>query len=239
MLCSELEQNPKESVPDSNSVQNQFTSGSESKTEQRGGTDNQEKSISLVTPNYGNKRRRPASKITKKGKKVVSQARRVPRRHGRMSVKINEDGSEECSSDDKANEEETEKGEGNTECYGMVGRENYGFDQNPVIDVELSHRAKTVELEAAENASHDSAKLDKLAVTVDPVQAMLLNMIPSLGKKYVETKNSVTDQKPSADNNGKSPVVADDKLSDDVIAPPVKKKKVSYKDVAGELLKDW
>ncbi|XP_022755489.1 DNA ligase 4 isoform X3 [Durio zibethinus] len=267
-LESKLLQNLKEAVPDFNSVQNQVTTASpESKIKQRGGKDHLEKSISLVPPNHGNrKRRRPASNNTKEGKTVVSQAQRVPRRRGKMSVKINEDISEESGSDDKTNEEEIEKGKGKMERYGMVGRENYEFHQNQVVeDIELS------ELEAAENASktwcnkasdvvmcetkndqgckkaekfdlmeqdegdcgHDSAKSEKLEVMVDPVQAMLLDMIPSLGIKHVETTNSVVEnEKTGADNKAEIPVA-------DNSEQPVKKKKVSYKDVAGELLKDW
>ncbi|XVF47614.1 hypothetical protein PTKIN_Ptkin03bG0124100 [Pterospermum kingtungense] len=258
-----LGQNLKEAVPDFNSIQNQVTSAS-SKMEQRSSTENMETSISLVSRNFGDRTRgRPANKNTKKGKTVVRQAQRVPRRRGKMSVKINKDGSEESCSDDKTNEEEAEMGEGNTECHGMAGRENYEFHLNPVIgDIELSHRAKTVEQEAAENASnmwsdvvmcernneqacekgekldhmevdgHDSAKSEKLEVIVDPVQAMLVDMIPSLGKKHFDSV--AENEKPSAeDNKAKFPVVGDD-----TIAQPVKKKKVSYKDVAGELLKD-
>ncbi|XWS28144.1 hypothetical protein CRYUN_Cryun25bG0040400 [Craigia yunnanensis] len=279
-LECKLDQDLREPVPDFNSVQIQVTSASpESKIKEKGGKVHLDKSISSVTANYGNrKRRRPASRDTKKGKTVVSQARRVPRRRGKMSVKINEDESEESGFDDKTKEEEIEKGEGNTECLGMVARENSEIHQNPVVeDIELSRRAKTVELEAAEYASkkwsnkadiemcetnsdqgckkaekfdlmeldegncgHDSAKSEKLEVMVDPVQAMLLDMIPSLGIKRVETTDSVVEnEKPRVDNNADIPVVMDDKLAADIIAQPVKKKKVSYKDVAGELLKDW
>ncbi|KAE8711263.1 hypothetical protein F3Y22_tig00110299pilonHSYRG00075 [Hibiscus syriacus] len=69
--------------------------------------------------------------------------------------------------------------------------------------------------------------------------AMLLDMIPGLGIKHVETMNSVVEnEKPRADNDAKVPVVEDEKGDADIIAPPPKKKKVSYKNVAGELLKD-
>ncbi|KAK6272919.1 hypothetical protein POUND7_010002 [Theobroma cacao] len=277
LLECELDQNLKEAIPDFNSVQNQVMPVScESPIKQRGSKVHLQESMPLVTPNYGNRKRRPAGKNAKKGKTVVSQCRRVPRRCGKMSVKINEDESEESGSDDKTNVEEIEKGEGNTEGFGIVGRENSEIRRNQVAeDIELSCSAKPVELEAAENMSKEwsdkapevemcepnndqsckkaekynlmeldqencGAKSEKLEVMVDPVQAMLLDMIPSLGIKHVEATNSfVENEKPPADNNAEIPVVEDYKLDADFIAPPVKKKKVSYKDVAGELLKDW
>ncbi|XP_077221842.1 DNA ligase IV [Tasmannia lanceolata] len=64
----------------------------------------------------------------------------------------------------------------------------------------------------------------KVELMVDPVQAMLLDMIPSLGVKKAESEK---------------PVVEDEKSQVDPDANPAKKKKISYKDVAAELLKDW
>ncbi|TYI48457.1 hypothetical protein E1A91_D13G249700v1 [Gossypium mustelinum] len=259
---SKLDQNLEKSKPDFNGVQNKGTCTSpESKTKQRGGKDHPEKSISSVTPSHGNRKRRPASKNTKKGKTVVTRAQRVPRRRGKMSVKINEDGSEESGSDDKTNE--IKKGEGyNTECYRMAGRENFEFHQNQAAEENASinwpNKAHdTVMCEAnndqpgnkAEkfdhmeldegNYGHEISNSEKLEVMVDPVRAMLLDMIPSLGIKHVKTTNSVVqNEKPHMDNDADIRVVEDEKLDADFIPQPQKKKKVSYKDVAGELLKD-
>ncbi|XP_043806660.1 uncharacterized protein LOC122721801, partial [Manihot esculenta] len=59
---------------------------------------------------------------------------------------------------------------------------------------------------------------EKLEVMVDPLHAMLIDMIPSLGMKREETMNPILDrEKPSVD-----PAVQ-----------PTKKKKVSYKDIVG------
>nr|XP_012461709.1 unnamed protein product [Gossypium raimondii] len=260
---SKLDQNLEKSKPDFNGVQNKGTCTSpESKTKQRGGKDHPEKSISSVTPSHGNRKRRPASKNTKKGKTVVTRAQRVPRRRGKMSVKINEDGSEESGSDDKTNEE-IKKGEGyNTECYRMAGRENFEFHQNQAAEENASinwpkkahdtvmcetnndqpgnkaEKFDHMELDEG-NYGHEISNSEKLEVMVDPVRAMLLDMIPSLGIKHVKTTNSVVqNEKPHMDNDADIRVVEDEKLDADFIPQPQKKKKVSYKDVAGELLKD-
>ncbi|KAA3485976.1 DNA ligase 4 isoform X1 [Gossypium australe] len=261
---SKLDQNLEKSKPVFNGVQNKGTSTSpESKTKQRGGKDHPEKSISSVTPSHGNRKRRPASKNTKKGKTVVTRAQRVPRRRGKMSVKINEDGSEESGSDDKTNEE-IEKGEGNnTECYKMASRENFESHQNQAAEenagINWPNKAHDTVMCEANNDQpgnkaekfdhmeldegkygHEISNSEKLEVLVDPVQAMLLDMVPSLGIKHVETTNSVVqNEKPHMDNDADIRVAEDEKLDADFIPQPEKKKKVSYKDVAGELLKDW
>ncbi|OMP08515.1 DNA ligase, ATP-dependent [Corchorus olitorius] len=274
-----IDQNLNEDMPAINSVENQVISAAspESKIENGNSKVHLEVPTSSVATNYGNrKRRRAAGKNTQKGKTVVSKVRRVPRRRGKMSVKIKDDGLEESDSDEKMNEEEIENCEGNSGHYGMV-REKSEMLQNKVEDLQFSRMAKPVELEAAENVKKwsdkapkdemhelnndqggqkaekldhmevdegnhglESGKSEKLEVMVDPVQAMLLNMIPSLGVKHVETKESgVENEKPVADESGKVTVVEDDNVGADIITEPVKKKKVSYKDVAGELLKDW
>ncbi|XP_073003706.1 putative DNA ligase 4 [Typha latifolia] len=64
---------------------------------------------------------------------------------------------------------------------------------------------------------------EKLEQMVDPLHAMLLDMIPSLSQRKIEHGTSAPEGK---------------KLLPDPNPNPVKKK-VSYKDVAGELLKDW
>ncbi|PPS04581.1 hypothetical protein GOBAR_AA16074 [Gossypium barbadense] len=247
---SKLDQNLEKSKPDFNGVQNKGTSTSpESKTKQRGGKDHPKKSISAVTPSHGNRKRRPASKNTKKGKTIVTRAQRVPRRRGKMSVKIDEDGSEESGSDDKTNEE-IGKGEGNnTECYRRAGRENFEFHQNQAaeenVGINWPKKAHDTVMCEANNDQpgnkaekfdhmeldegkygHEISTSEKLEVMVDPVQAMLLDMIPSLGIKHVETTNSVVqNEKPHMDNDADIRVVEDEKLDADFIPQPQKKKK--------------
>lgn len=64
---------------------------------------------------------------------------------------------------------------------------------------------------------------EKLEVMVDPLHAMLIDMIPSLGMKREETMNPILDrEKPSVDPD----------------VQPTKKKKVSYKDIVGGVFKD-
>lgn len=73
-------------------------------------------------------------------------------------------------------------------------------------------------------AKHDDQCIGKMEIRSDPVEAMLLDMIPSLGMRKVETADTSVEK---------------EKLPVDPVEQPQKKKRVSYKDVAGELLKDW
>ncbi|KAK4414850.1 DNA ligase 4 [Sesamum alatum] len=77
---------------------------------------------------------------------------------------------------------------------------------------------------------------DRLEDTVDPVQAMLLNMLPILDTKKVENAIPVSDE---VKTRHPDPTPEEEKLPLDDETKPVKKRKVSYKDVANELLKDW
>ncbi|OEL28408.1 putative DNA ligase 4 [Dichanthelium oligosanthes] len=96
-----------------------------------------------------------------------------------------------------------------------------------------------------------SVPVEKIEQMVDPLHAMLLDMIPSLSQTRTEHASRVPSTKVDKDpprvgsytshsdipvpDAGTSGVPAPDPNA----APPPKKKKVSYKDVAGELLKDW
>lgn len=72
----------------------------------------------------------------------------------------------------------------------------------------------------------------KLEIMTDHVQAMLLNMIPSLGVKSYE------DTAPILEAKNLSPIPPRELSSIRPEGEPVKKKKVSYKDLANSLLKD-
>ncbi|KAA8535821.1 hypothetical protein F0562_030859 [Nyssa sinensis] len=191
------------------------------------------------------KRGRPASMSSNKGKMAVIQPRRTRPRRGNKSAKIYENDSDTiASSDEDTEKNEAKIGGANHESTGMVRQESPEIQENErVEDSELSQRGGEVEREFADDnkqqewsdRSHaietgsgynaqGSGRYEKLEVMADPVQAMLLDMIPSLGTKKVESID---------------PVVEDENPTMDLNAEPSKKKKVSYKDVAGELLRDW
>ncbi|RZS21023.1 hypothetical protein BHM03_00053613 [Ensete ventricosum] len=82
---------------------------------------------------------------------------------------------------------------------------------------------------------------EKLEQMVDPLHAMLLDMIPSLSQRNVEGQScSLGGEKQQQQDFNGNPVkkVDGEKEQLNVDANPVKKK-VSYKDVAGQLLEDW
>ncbi|KAL6652074.1 hypothetical protein ACP70R_010999 [Stipagrostis hirtigluma subsp. patula] len=97
-----------------------------------------------------------------------------------------------------------------------------------------------------------SATGEKMEQIVDPLHAMLLDMIPALGRKRPDDDSRVVaSSKVENDTPGigssisNSEIPAPQPSSSGVPAPDPnaaaapKKKKVSYKDVADELLKDW
>ncbi|CAL9064894.1 unnamed protein product [Musa banksii] len=82
---------------------------------------------------------------------------------------------------------------------------------------------------------------EKLEQMVDPLHAMLLDMVPSLSQRNVEGEScSLGGEKQQQQDINANPVkkVDGEKEKLNVDANPVKKK-VSYKDVAGQLLEDW
>uniref|UniRef100_A0A2N9G3C4 DNA ligase n=1 Tax=Fagus sylvatica TaxID=28930 RepID=A0A2N9G3C4_FAGSY len=186
------------------------------------------------------KRGRPAGTSMKRGKTTVAQARRTRARTGKKPAKITENESDESGSqDEKTCREEIKMREGNHETAGKGSSEIQETEM--VEDSDSSYRGKAAEQEVEKDViesynnvpnieltethnSQDTEKPEQLEVLTDPVQAMLLDMIPSLGMKKIETIDTIReDEKPLLDPN----------------AEPTKKKKVSYKDVASKLLKDW
>ncbi|ONI27219.1 hypothetical protein PRUPE_1G074600 [Prunus persica] len=198
----------------------------------------------LASPERESKRKRgrPALTSMNKGKTGVNQARRTRVRIGRKPAKISGNESDEGGSHDNTlRAEEVDK---EARKHGMMSDASLDIQENEAIkDSESLQRDNAAVQEVAEDISfedhsykipnvemiekcniEDSGKPEKLEVMADPVQAMLFDMIPSLAMKKVETTNtSIEKEKPAVDLN----------------AGPSKKKKVSYKDVAGELLKDW
>lgn len=188
------------------------------------------------------KRGRPAGTSMKKGKTTMTQARRTRGRIGQRPAKICDNESDESlSHDEKTHREENNIREGNHETVGTGSSEIQGTEiiedsessargkaaeevEKDIGYEELHDKVPNVEKTKMHINSKDGERSEKLEVMADPVQAMLLDMIPSLGAKEVGTRERIlNDEKPPLDPN----------------AEPTKKKKVSYKDVAGELLKDW
>lgn len=194
------------------------------------------------------RRGRPA----KRGKSSVGQTQRVQRlRRGKKPSKLGGDESEEKDDFDEKKEEETANAE-----------ESRSVENDETREPDITKYPESVQRDnkgASGEVSQDSrdakAEMDmkeKLQIHEDPVQAMLMDMIPSLGLKNTETSNRITREANvsgeycessekrnlGAETDGSSVnAVAD--ADTDAVPPPVKKKKVSYRNVAGELLKDW
>ncbi|XP_023637186.1 DNA ligase 4 isoform X1 [Capsella rubella] len=191
-------------------------------------------------------------KSAKQGTSRVGKSQRVQRsRRGKKASKIGGDESEENEGmDDKdyaSVDAEEIDADGTTE-------ENKGTPELNIAEhTESLHRENRVAVEeASRNEKTDMDMKEKLQIHEDPLQAMLMNMIPSLSQKNTETSNRITGENRTADVYGdcessekrklgaetdNTPVTADAEA--DTVPPPVKKKKVSYRDVAGALLKDW
>ncbi|KAJ6296419.1 hypothetical protein OIU78_024300 [Salix suchowensis] len=197
---------------------------------------------------------RPPGGSTKKGNIGAGQARRT--RIANKPAKILEETPEEsCSQDDKI--EENEMSEGNEEIHEPVSNYNLDNQQTKTVeDSESSLRGKAKE-ETAEDNRHEEwlekapdvemgqryygQATEKLEVMVDPVHAILMDMIPSLGMKKLETTNP-TFEGPNAQPSlsmkkveDTSPILDTEKPAEDPSLLPVKKK-VSYKDLAAKLL---
>lgn len=210
--------------------------------------------VPLASPEKGGKRKRgrpaSASRGSKKVKAAGNQTQRArPRaRVGKRAVKICEYETDESgSNDEKPCEDENETRGVNLKCCKKPleiqeteksavvpgteilrsfepSKRDYSVKQDVLRDVEYEKQS-VPEIEMTERHSDENSKIEKLEIMGDPIQAMLFDMIPSLAmKKVEETSNcNVEDEKPPEHSN----------------AEPPKKKKVSYKDVASELLKDW
>ncbi|CAH2069661.1 unnamed protein product, partial [Thlaspi arvense] len=193
----------------------------------------------------------------KRGKSRVGQTQRVQRsRRGKKPSKIGGDESEENDDFDDKKNEYADAEESN--AAGRLVEDNEETRDSDIAKYKESlQRDNTV---AAGEASQDSRNaytemdtIEKQQIHEDPVQAMLMDMIPSLGLKKTETSNRITEESRLAKVSGEcessekrklgaetdnTSVNAEAEAEADAVPPPVKKKKVSYRDVAGELLKD-
>lgn len=221
--------------------------------------------VSLPNREGKRKRGRPSGMSTKKGKSVVNQSRRTrPLRVGNKAAKIYENESEKsASSDDK----EVFEASGIINCgnYEMLKNKVKSCLNQPRRTGASSEDQTMKKVSEASGANHgpsesanlfipdfgkkeevkdstpQSSKAVELGDSVDPVQAMLLNMIPILGTKKVESAVPVPVPE-EVKARGPFPISIheeEEKLPLDAEMQPVKKRKVSYKDVASELLKDW
>ncbi|XAR63749.1 DNA ligase (ATP) [Bertholletia excelsa] len=207
------------------------------------------------------KRGRPAGTSTIKGKMGVMQPRRTRVRLGNKAAKLYENESDVNASPDEEDAKESELQAGNPEIHRMASQENQKiYEKARTEDFRTSHGEETtkpqegvednvpkshgIEL-GAENKSNNAQGTDKLELIIDPVQSMLLDMIPSLGTRKPDTSHPVVEEQNTPhpvieEHNTSHPVIEEQNNQTEETNPqPVKKKKVSYKDVAGDLLRDW
>ncbi|KAI3811462.1 hypothetical protein L1987_21186 [Smallanthus sonchifolius] len=198
----------------------------EDKNEKKEDKNEKKKAVNVEMPSLdkdGRKRKgRPTkARITTRGKTGPSQPRRTRARSGNKAVKINEYVSDEddesyVKADDEEKHHELLQNDAIVEDTESLEK---GIDDTQIA-TEYVHKKGGNEDDANNRES------DKLEIMVDPVQAMLLEMIPSLEPKIKET--TILD----------SPVPKSKSQSLDPNPGLSKKKKVSYKDLAMELLKD-
>lgn len=211
--------------------------------------------IAEETDSFGEAQRNSSrGKSAKRGKSSVGQTQRVQRsRRGKKASKIGGDESEENDGFDDKDNVAADAEESNTAGRSVENKET----REPSIakHTESLQRDNKVAVEEASqdyrNAKTEMDMKEKLQVHEDPLQAMLMNMIPSLSQKNSETSNRITGEIKKANVSGDCESSEKRKLdaetnntsvnagADADAVPPVKKKKVSYRDVAGELLKDW
>lgn len=208
------------------------------------------RAITLRKWNGKRDRGRPTGSAAAKGKMGFNMPRRVKRKVTSSRAKIHENESDESATSGEHHcNDEIELAVGTRGSHEIIAALSSGIQkEDDVQDPELSPAGETLpprtaecsviggRLDEAHETSYGSGNMvrgkdkgkdkvdEKLEDPVDPVQAMLLHMIPHLESKPTRSVDTlVKADKPEADTN----------------SSPKKKKKVSYKDVAGELLKDW
>lgn len=208
------------------------------------------RAITLRKRNGKRDRGRPTGSAAAKGKMGFNMPRRVKRKVTSSRAKIHENESDESATSGEHHcNDEIELAVGTRGSHEIIAALSSGIQkEDDVQDPELSPAGETLpprtaecsviggRLDEAHETSYGSGNMvrgkdkgkdkvdEKLEDPVDPVQAMLLHMIPHLESKPTRSVDTlVKADKPEADTN----------------SSPKKKKKVSYKDVAGELLKDW
>lgn len=198
------------------------------------------------------KRERPAGSGTKKVKQpAVKQAWRARQQIAKKPAKICEyESTHESDSHDirpieqeidtsagsldfykkRSEPQETEKRENVQVAEIEKNSEQNKLDKQKDLNDNERERMLVPEIEMSDRHNEQNNEVtEKLEISADPLQAMLFDMIPSLATQKVEQpmNRSVREEKlPETSNAEAEPMTT-------------KKKKVSYKDVASELLKDW
>lgn len=188
--------------------------------------------------------------------------RRTRARRGNQHAKIDDGGSEESGACETGQHDEKL----DTDYISKLEADNIDKDYGPPPGAQLftlgeqepkGVKSNTVEENSGSPFQRTAAEAmgnapsEKIEQMVDPLHAMLLDMIPSLSQKRTEDANRAPLAKVEKDppgiesstSNPEIPIPAAGATGvpapDTNAAPPSKKKKVSYKDVAGDLLKDW
>lgn len=214
------------------------------------------------------KRGRPRGTSNKAGKSAVNLPRRTKPRVGKKPAKISEYESDNSASSDekKSSEIVDNKGRsGSKRTRSQFKNTPSDTDGNESLNDDfVASKSNTNMLvpnfekeEVPKHSELDKGKAVKQVVTedsnsgqrfdainkagtedtVDPVQAMILKLVPILGTKKVESANPVPEV---VELRGSSSTGGEEKQTLDAeTESPVKKKKVSYKDIATALLKDW
>lgn len=195
------------------------------------------------------KRGRPPGRSITKIKTDTNQARRVRSQIAKKRAKISEYESDESDSLDKRPyEQEADNVEGSLDFHYVRSQphetEKIHNVQGGTEGVESSEQNKGIGLEDFKDNQHEnmfvpkiemkdadndqsSQVTEKLEIMTDPVQAMLLDMIPGLSMNKVEQPRNhhVEAEKPP-------------EISNEEPSSTTKKKKVSFKALAGDFLKD-
>lgn len=235
-------------------VEDQNISFSDKGIQQRSSKAASEDSMALVSQEKGGKRKRgrPAGSGIKKVKQpAVKQARRARPQIAKKPAKICEyESSDESDSHGKrpieqeidtragsldfykkrSEPQETEKRENVQVAEIEKNSEQNKLDKQKDLNDNERERMLVPEIEMSDRHNEQNNEVtEKLEISADPLQAMLFDMIPSLATQKVKQpmNRSVREEKlPETSNAEAEPMTT-------------KKKKVSYKDVASELLKDW
>ncbi|KAK9055271.1 hypothetical protein SSX86_026353 [Deinandra increscens subsp. villosa] len=193
----------------------------------------------------GRKRKgRPTKTRTNTRRKTAPiQPRSTRARSGNKAVKLHEYVSDE---DEVSLDESFVKGDDEEKHHELVQDDAIIEDTEPLEEGTNDTQVTTKFVDKNDDdddASAHNRESDKLEIMVDPVQAMLLDMIPSLEPKYKDTiifdPPVSMSEIPSFDPNPNPNPNPDPNPipKSDPNPGPSKKKKVSYKDLAMDLLK--
>lgn len=225
--------------------------------------------VNMLPKRDGKRKQRPSGRSTTRGKATVKQPRRAKFASKPARIDENESSESDASEEIRKNKLGGSDNEENCEFDRWNGENisDHG-SEIPVDYVNEDSKPLTEGKEILQECVDDSGvggewnASKTLSFPVDPVQSILLNMIPSLEKKSSSVDTPLEHEKvmPSLEKTSSSTVehvnvmprvekksgsssmdmgVEHEKPPLDLTPNPIKKKKVSYKDVVGALLKDW